>query len=120
MKDAHAELELEWGSILDGVAQPGSRPDAYDTNREDYVENSPKALEVMRAYIGFMDEEIMRDYQRFEKLDETSNATTSVRFSDLWYLFRTGELIYRQIEGDSPDHRDFRTGKRILEVLRQA
>ncbi|KAK3367848.1 hypothetical protein B0H63DRAFT_87070 [Podospora didyma] len=78
---------------------------------DDTIEESPLALECLRAYVEFIDKRVMPDYHRFETMDYTSNA--KVRFSDLWYLFRTGEFVYRQVNGERPDRRDFRTGKRI-------
>ncbi|KAK4160417.1 hypothetical protein QBC43DRAFT_219845 [Cladorrhinum sp. PSN259] len=82
-------------------------PDSH----EDSLYDSPNALRCMRAYVKYIDNHIMPAYHQFENMDVSSNA--SVRFSDLWYLFRTGELVYRQVEGELPDRRDIRTGKRI-------
>ncbi|KAH8906898.1 hypothetical protein BR93DRAFT_879171, partial [Coniochaeta sp. PMI_546] len=82
-----------------------------DDDDDDEVINSPEALACLRVYVQYMDEVIMPDYRRFETLDVDSNA--KVRFSDLWYLFRTGEMVYQEADGELPDRRDFRTGKRI-------
>jgi hypothetical protein len=128
MKKALEELEERWGSQLDG----NSIPDAENANRrtdsdevsvsnsheddEDSVDDSPEALACLRAYVKYMDENIMTEYRRFEDKDVSSNA--SVRFSDLWYLFRTGEFVYRQVDGELPDRRDFRTGKRIWKTYK--
>lgn len=86
---------------------------ADEDEMEDYdsVADSPKALECLRAYVKYIDNKIMPDSRRFKDLDVSSKA--KVRFSDLWFLFRTGELVYRQVEGELPDKRDFRTGKHI-------
>ncbi|KAE9379766.1 hypothetical protein N431DRAFT_326255 [Stipitochalara longipes BDJ] len=117
------ELEEKWGSQLDetSISDAGNvngRTDgdgeSVDNSRdedEDSVDDSPEALACLRAYVKYFDENIMTEYHRFEKKDVSSNAT--VRFSDLWYLFRTGEFVYRQVDGELPDKRDFRTGKRI-------
>ncbi|PMD32457.1 hypothetical protein L207DRAFT_500180 [Hyaloscypha variabilis F] len=126
IKNVLKELEERWGSQLDGDSTPNA-DDADDANGktendedaasdsreddEDSIDDSPEALACLRAYVKYIDEKIMPDYHRFEKLDVSSNA--SVRFSDLWYLFRTGEFVYRQVDGELPDRRDFRTGKRI-------
>ncbi|KAK3386182.1 hypothetical protein B0H63DRAFT_192775 [Podospora didyma] len=85
--------------------------DDDDDDDDENAEDSPKALACVRAYMKYMDAKIMPDYRRFETMDVDSDAR--VRFSDLWYLFRTGELVYQQVDGELPDRRDFRTGKRI-------
>jgi hypothetical protein len=45
-----------------------------------------------------MAREILPLYSQFDNLEATSNA--KVRFRDLWYLFRIGDLIYRPIGTD--------------------
>jgi hypothetical protein len=123
MKKELQELEEKWGSQLDEDSnsdagfvdgKTGSDEELESSSHEDdedSTDDSPEALACLRAYVKYIDEKIMPDYQRFEKQDMSSNA--SVRFSDLWYLFRTGEFVYRQVDGELPDRRDFRTGKRI-------
>ena len=84
----------------------------YDDDAEyQKVANCPRALACLRAYVKYIDNHIMPEYRKFEELDV--NSVARVRFSDLWFLFRTGELVYRQVEGELPDRRDFRTGKHI-------
>jgi hypothetical protein len=123
MKKELKELEERWGSQLDGdsISDAGNANGRTDSDEgsvsnspeddEDSVDNSPEALACLRAYVKYIDEKIMTEYHRFEDKDVSSNV--SVRFSDLWYLFRTGEFVYRQVDGELPDRRDFRTGKRI-------
>jgi hypothetical protein len=91
----------------------GSDNGEENEEEQDYdkVSDCPKALECLRAYVKYIDNKIMPDYRKFEEADV--NSKTRVRFSDLWFLFRTGELVYRQVEGELPDRRDFRTGKHI-------
>lgn len=106
--DGDEEIDFETRS------QTGSPDDIQDRDEDIHeasLYDSPNALRCMRAYIKYIDNHIMPAYHQFENKDVTSNA--SVRFSDLWYLFRTGELVYRQVEGELPDRRDIRTGKRI-------
>ncbi len=133
MREVLEGLEKRWGPQLDGEAAPvtddekggangdedpdlGSGDDSPDGDEDadDSVIESPKALACMREYVKYMDQNIMPDYYRFENMDVSSNA--KVRFSDLWYLFRTGELVYRPVDGELPDRRDFRTGKRIWQT----
>lgn len=128
MKEALQELEGKWGSQLDknSTSDAGNANEKTDSDEEESVsrttgnsgeddedsaDDSPEALACLRAYVRYIDEEIMTEYHRFEDKDVSSNV--SVRFSDLWYLFRTGEFVYRQADGELPDRRDFRTGKRI-------
>ncbi|KAK3312952.1 aaa family ATPase, partial [Apodospora peruviana] len=97
-------------------ANPTEEDDEEDDEEDpDKLVDSPKALACLRAYVDYMDRKIMPDYHKYENMDVDSNAT--VRFSDLWYLFRTGELVYRQVDGELPDRRDFRTGKRIWKTF---
>ncbi|KAL6808535.1 hypothetical protein J3E69DRAFT_351625 [Trichoderma sp. SZMC 28015] len=55
----------------------------------DSVMDSPEALRDMRAYVKFIDEEIMPLYARFE-----GSTAEKVKFDDLWSLFRVGDLIH--------------------------
>jgi hypothetical protein len=75
------------------------------------VDDSPEALVCLRAYVKYIDEKIIPEYHHFEDKDVSSNV--NVRFSDLWYLFRTGEFVYRKVDGGLQDRRDSRNGKRI-------
>ncbi|KAK3986431.1 hypothetical protein QBC44DRAFT_139606 [Cladorrhinum sp. PSN332] len=129
MQQALRELEDRWGAQvgpdsddylgdekadLGDDSKGGFLDDVQDgetDSLEDSLYDSPNALKCMRAYVKYVDTNIIPAYHQFEDKDVSSNAT--VRFSDLWYLFRTGELVYRQVEGELPDRRDIRTGKRI-------
>ena len=98
------DMEERWGNDLDtsGGTDMGdheSYPES-DGGGNGEVEESPRALACLRAYVKYFDEKIMPDYRRYETLDD---AKTTVRFSDLWYLFRIGELIYRQKEDEPPN-----------------
>ncbi|KAE8446334.1 hypothetical protein EG329_012083 [Mollisiaceae sp. DMI_Dod_QoI] len=123
MKKVLQELEERWGSQLDGdsISDTGNANGRTDSDEEsasnsreddeESADDSPEALACLRAYVKYIDEKIMPEYHRFEDQDVSSNA--SIRFSDLWYLFRTGEFVYRHADGELPDRRDFRTGKHI-------
>jgi hypothetical protein len=96
-----SELELKWGQpdeTLEAARTPAS-PDRVSEHIVDEdkasVDASAAALADLKCYVQFISREIMPLYSQFDNLDETSNA--KVRFHDLWYLFRTGELIYRPI-----------------------
>jgi hypothetical protein len=50
------------------------------------------ALEDLRSYIQFAEAEIMPGYRRFQGV--TYSSSLRIRFDELWYLFRPGELLY--------------------------
>ncbi len=50
------------------------------------------ALDDLRCYIDFAEEKLIPQYKRFQA--GNCSTTTKIRFDDLWYLFRPGELIY--------------------------
>lgn len=125
LKIALGELEKRWGSRLDGTPgdTPGKRSgdgeeigeegeEGEDT--EEALDDSPAALRVMRCFVEFLDKEIIPDSDRFASLDYSNDA--KVRFYDLCYLFKTGDIIYRPVEGDLPGCRDARMGQRAWRV----
>lgn len=97
------ELELKWGlhdENFEGAQTPASLdgvPEQVVDAEKMSVGDSAAALADLKCYAEFMSNEIMRLYSQFDLLDDTSNA--KIRFHDLWYLFRTGELIYRSVGG---------------------
>ncbi|KFA78598.1 hypothetical protein S40288_06974 [Stachybotrys chartarum IBT 40288] len=113
MRDLLNDLEERWKTRSDSGSytnpDDSDGTDAYDD--PDAILDSPGALDCMQAYMAYMDEKIIPDYRRFEHMDVTSNA--QVRFSDLWYLFRTGELVCRRVAGEVLGQREFRMAKRI-------
>lgn len=130
--EVHKDLERNWGAKLDrklalGKNDSGDNEGAtVDSSGESNSENEDESdskesqedplqtLAVLRSYVEFMNAEIIPDYRRFEELDGMSSAeSTKVRYSDLRFLFRTGELLFRPVEGDVSMKRDFRYGKRI-------
>ncbi|KAK5658069.1 hypothetical protein OQA88_2625 [Cercophora sp. LCS_1] len=120
MKKALQELEDRWGHVADGhnetpATTVPSTPRHIDD--EEPVDNCPAALQAMRCYVKFIDEAIMPQYTQFDSLKASDGP--SIRFSDLHYLFRVGELIYRDLGDISGvvDARDGRkTGKRLWKV----
>ncbi|KAK1757034.1 hypothetical protein QBC47DRAFT_297137 [Echria macrotheca] len=50
------------------------------------------ALEHLRCYIKFANEQIVPPYHSFTRANFSESRR--IRFDDLWYLFRPGELIY--------------------------
>jgi len=59
------------------------------------IDDSPEALAELRCYVEFMEQDVMRLYRQFENLDGSHKDRAKVRFCDLWFLFRTGEHVFR-------------------------
>ncbi|KAK3366105.1 aaa family ATPase [Lasiosphaeria ovina] len=97
-----ATLQERWGSPehLDAVGTPSSMAvsDHDSSGGRIAVDDCPAALAELRAYVKFMSEEVMPLYTKFDKLrDVDGEAPAKVRFHDLWYLFRVGELVFRPV-----------------------
>jgi hypothetical protein len=50
------------------------------------------ALEDLRCYVKFVDEKLLPELERYH--EATYSGRLKVRFDDLWYLFRPGDLIF--------------------------
>lgn len=113
MKEALRELEETWATYENVYATIGA-----STTDGDSIDDCPAALEVMRCYIRFVDEEIMPLNVQFDNLDVLSPPSqTKVRFSDLWFLFHAGTLVYNPpSKKDSKDPRDIIGSERIWRV----
>jgi len=60
-------------------------------NAEDMLD-SKGALIHMRVYVKFIEEEVLTLATQFQTVN-----STKIMFSDLWYLFREGELVYSPV-----------------------
>jgi hypothetical protein len=115
------ELELKWGQ-QDDTLEAARTPASLDEVSEGVVDedkvsvdDSAAALADLNCYVQFMSSEIMPLYSRFDNLDETSNA--KIRFHDLWYLFKIGELIYRPVGGGAiQESNNFVLGQRACRI----
>lgn len=93
------DLEIKWqeeGGRTEATRTPDSRDETGSKKSDEarfFLDDSAAALADLRCYVQFMSLEVIPLYHQFENLDETSNA--KVRFQDLWFLFRVGELVYR-------------------------
>ncbi|KAK0727449.1 hypothetical protein B0T26DRAFT_747775 [Lasiosphaeria miniovina] len=97
-----ATLQERWGSPehLDAVGTPSSMAvsEQDSSGGRIAVDDCPAALAELRAYVKFMSEEVIPLYTKFDKLQAVDGeASTKVRFHDLWYLFRVGELVFRPV-----------------------
>lgn len=55
------------------------------------IYSSNDALEDVKCYVKFVKEKLLPDYHQF---DGEISSKTKVRFDDLWYLFRSGDLVH--------------------------
>lgn len=91
-----------------------------DTVRID-IKSTQKALEDMKCYIDFVNKELIPKYRMFEGAD--NSRQTKVRFTDLWSLFRPGELVLQptddsdMIEEDTNSPRANTRGPRLWRVF---
>ncbi|KAI0424190.1 hypothetical protein F5Y09DRAFT_347977 [Xylaria sp. FL1042] len=71
---------------------------SVDSNAEDLdtIMDSVEALRDMRCYVNFVDNEIMPLYRQYD-----GTAAERVKFSDLWSLFRVGDLICMPAAGET-------------------
>lgn len=53
-----------------------------------------KAYEEIKVYMDFITNRILPDYQKFDQLDHSHRL--KVQYSDLWSLYRSGELVFQR------------------------
>lgn len=122
VKQALAELEEKWTTQSEGnhTGTPASSMTPREIEHEDtapqLLDDSESTLRILRAYVEFMDEEVIPASHRFDHLDYTSDE--KVIFSDLCYLFRPGEYLYMPLQGEQAgEARDPRMGQRVWRVF---
>jgi hypothetical protein len=120
VKQALAELEEKWAirSERHHTDSPGMTPrdDEQGRGEEDLLDDSQATLAILRSYVEFIDEEVIPESHHFDNLDYSSDE--KIIFSDLCYLFKPGEYIYKPLEGEqSGEGRDDRMGERIWRVF---
>lgn len=93
--DAVAEDPRDNGHGSRSVSSVGSR--ALTPSLEDidipFLSKLPGAVDQIQCYIEFVESRILPDFERFANID--AKTSHQVRYEDLWYIFRTGELIYK-------------------------
>lgn len=96
-----AGLQARWGSLehLDpSVGTPSSMAGSeHDGSTNAAVDDCPAALAELRAYVKFMDDEVMTFYTKYDGDKPEKSLPTKIRFHDLWYLFRVGDLLFRPV-----------------------
>lgn len=83
---------------------PDDRPASLDLGETttEHIATIPGALEQIRCYIKFVDDEILPLYHKFDDILE--KKTYKVYFEDLSYVFRVGDLLYAPEKDTSQDH----------------
>ncbi|KAK3325069.1 aaa family ATPase [Apodospora peruviana] len=109
IREVLAGLQERWGGSSEGTLEPlhaGTRTPSSMAAESEHdgptgrlaVDDCPDALADLRAYVRFMDEEVVDFYTQFDHLSsDVGNTPAKVRFQDLYYLFRVGELIFRPV-----------------------
>ncbi|KKY27634.1 putative aaa family atpase [Phaeomoniella chlamydospora] len=120
VKQALAELEEKWATQSEGhnTSSPGMMPQdhTHEHGEEDSIDDSQATLAILQSYVDFIDKEVLPGSRQFESLDYSTDE--KIIFSDLCYLFKPGEYIYRPLEGEqSGEGRDHRMGQRIWRVF---
>jgi hypothetical protein len=122
VKQALAELEEKWttggeGHHTESITSALPTLDIEDEDlEEDLLDDSQATLDILRAYVEFMDREIIPESQRFKNLDHSSDE--NILFSDLCQLFSPGEFIYKPLEGEQPgEGRNHRMGQKLWRVF---
>lgn len=68
---------------------------------EEPLEDRYETLLELRCYVDFVKQHILPPYQRYDNLERPE--ARSVHYTDLWYLFRVGQLVYvPKFTGDEP------------------
>ncbi|KAK4442891.1 hypothetical protein QBC34DRAFT_223121 [Podospora aff. communis PSN243] len=81
------ELEAGLSVVAEGEGGDGDEDEGEGTGEE----HAARVLRELHCYIDFVEHSLLPDYHQFEN---ASDIMTRVRYDDLWYLFRPGELIY--------------------------
>ncbi|KAI0399690.1 hypothetical protein F4802DRAFT_540344 [Xylaria palmicola] len=101
--DAASDKEPTTEAVSKDGKSPQDDDDAksivsIDSNAEDLdaIMDSVEALRDMRCYVNFVDNEIMPLYTHYDGTD-----AERVKFDDLWYLFRVGDIICMPAAGET-------------------
>ncbi|KAK2604196.1 hypothetical protein N8I77_007144 [Diaporthe amygdali] len=72
------------------------------------------ALDELQCFLGFMESRIMPDSRRYR--DSLSPPPRTIRYEDLWYLFKPGDLVY--VSRDMWKHQNSRRRMPSQQILR--
>ncbi|CAJ0546790.1 Ff.00g014170.m01.CDS01 [Fusarium sp. VM40] len=89
------KMEERFASLKARVGQPGELATGLtNVKHTSAAIEGVRAYEEVKAYIEFVKDRLLPIYHKFDKLDYTHEP--KVRFSDLWYLFRYGEVVHQR------------------------
>jgi len=86
--EAGGAQEMEAGRLSNSVA-----PDSLGLERLFSPDDAEAELAELRLYVGFVDTEVMPNYERFSG-DTPLELPARIRWDDVGYLFRPGAMIY--------------------------
>lgn len=80
------------------LADPDKPVDVYMSRDRDWIDLARKlcekkgALEELACFVHFMESRIMPDSRRYRS--PTSSLPKTIRYEDLWYLYKPGDLVF--------------------------
>ena len=95
MKKALENLEQRWKEMKTIGVEAAEKMRNNRPARE--YADSEQGLLHMREYIRFTEAEVIPSSSRFENTDARVHRPAKVPFTDLWYLYREGELVYSPV-----------------------
>lgn len=113
----HSQLSI--GQIIDVSTKPASS----EHDSSNITTNTPvhDSMNDLRCYIQFAEEQLLPQYKLFHS-GSFSNGS-KIRFDNLWYLFRAGDLIYvpqsTLAKATEPDRKVF-LDNAVVNMLHQA
>lgn len=100
---------------LTGIAGSSTTTPAHESdNLIKVLAETPKALDELTCFVDFMETRIMPDSRRYS--GPSSSPSETIRYEDLWYLFKPGTLVYSAPEPSSWDR--FRSSPHSHRFLR--
>lgn len=109
----------------DGGSTPNDSDGPLDSNQsrnskwDDFIRKwggKADALDQLTCFVDFMDTRIMPDSRRYR--DQSSSLPKTIRYEDLWYLFKPGDLIYvNRTAGGQLRTRPTSSAQHILRVI---
>lgn len=102
---------------LTGIASSSPTTSAHEPdNPIQRLARTQNALNELTCFVDFMETRIMPDSRRYS--DPSPSPSESIRYEDLWYLFKPGTLVYSAPEPSSWDlFRSSPHSQRFLRVM---
>jgi hypothetical protein len=94
------QLEAKWGGS--GATTPA---DSSSSSSRLSVDDSPDALRQLRCLVKFVEERILPLRDGYLHPGPAGGLKQKIRFDDLFYLFKPGELAFRPSRDDPDNYR---------------